>query len=108
MAICQYGNASTVINYMLTNVYNLDLYTNDMVDCLVSCAPTPGWCTFNGQDARVKSANGYGTTVPLYVGFWTHNKHNSVMVYNRSRDINLHTMDTLQMRRMVMEIEQCS
>ena len=104
-AVGTYGKASTIINYLVTNVYNVDWYTNDMVDVLVSCAPTPLRCTFQGKDARLTSMTMYGTTVPLYIGFWSNNEHCLCNIISRSRDYDYAHVDTLQLREMMRHID---
>ena len=101
-AINSYGKSLTIINYLITNVYNLDIYTNDMIDVLVSCAPAQNRCVFNGEDAELELVEMYGTSMPLYIGFWTNNDCVKTCAFSRSNDIDLNT--NLQIKKIVKEI----
>ncbi len=80
------------------------MYTNNMVDVLVSCGPTPKPCKFNGKDANLELIEMYGTSMPLYLGFWTSNDFVKSSVFNRSNDIDLTRMDSLQIDEIVNQI----
>lgn len=103
-AINSYGKSSTVINYLITNVYNLNLYTNNFIDVLVSCAPTQKHCSFNGKDADLEQIEIYGTSLPLYLGFWTANSNVVTSVFSRSNELKLNNMNSLQIDEIMEEI----
>ena len=105
-AMASYGKASALIAYLVTNVYNVNWYTNDIVDCLVSCAPTPGRAMFHGRDANFLHSEMCGTTVPLYVGFYTSNECVRTGVFSRSFDLQLDRKDTLQIDEMNEQIPE--
>ena len=100
LAVESYGKSSVITNYLITNVYNMNIYTNDMVDVLVSCAPSTGRCVFNGKDAELNNMEMYGTSMPLYMGFWTSNDNVKSTITSRSNDIDLNKKDTLQIDEM--------
>jgi len=103
-AMTSHGKASALVNYLVTNVYNVNWYTNDLVDGLVSCAPTPGRAMFHGREASLTHVEIFGTTVPLYIGFWTSNACVRINAFSRSRDLQLERRDTLQIDEMLEEM----
>ena len=49
-----------------------------------------------GKDAELNNMEMYGTTMPLYMGFWTSNDNVNSTITSRSNDIDLNKKDTLQ------------
>jgi hypothetical protein len=103
-AMASYGKEYALIAYLVTNVYNVNWYTNELVDCLVSCAPTPGRVMFHGREASLLHSEMCGTTVPMYIGFYTSNECVRTGVISRSRELHLETKDTLQIDEMNEQI----
>jgi len=59
-----------VAMYLATNVYDLKYYANDMIDMLVSCAPTNLLAKYNGIACNLERTVMVGTTMPIYHGWW--------------------------------------
>ncbi len=104
-AVKSYGKSSLVINYLATNVYNFNIYATSHIDVIVSCAPTSKPCVFNGKDADINIVEMFGTTPPLYLGFWTSNEDVKLSASTRSNDIDLNKMDSLQIEEVIGEID---
>ena len=80
-------------NYLATNIYCIDWYTNDLVDCLVSCAPTTHPATINGHRANLNEIDMYGSSSPLYIGWWSANDVIRTTANCRSSDIKMNNDD---------------
>ena len=88
-----------------TNVYNLNIYAVDYLDVVVSCAPTPKPLMFNGKPADCALNEFYGSSPPLYLGFWTSNDVVKLAAFSRSNDIDLNKMDKLPIEEIVDQCE---
>jgi hypothetical protein len=95
-AVKKYAQSTMVLNYLITNVYNMNLFTNNYVDVLVSCIPTSKVILFNGTKAEVNRYDMYGTTIPLYMCFGTSNENVNAFICSRSSDVNLNNQSSLE------------
>ena len=59
---------------------------------------------FHGRDASFWHVVMCGTTVPMYIGFYTSNEIVRTGVISRSHDLHLETKDTLQIDEMNEQI----
>jgi hypothetical protein len=91
-----YAKTSIELYYLITNKYNFNFYTNDLLDVLVSCLPTTNPWVFNNKPVKVIQTEMYSTSMPLYIGCGTNNDNVLFSINNRSNDINLDINDTLQ------------
>jgi hypothetical protein len=95
-AIKKYAQSSMVLNYLITNVYNINIFTNNYIDVVVSCIPSTNVISFNGTKANVDRFDMYGTTLPLYMCFATSNENVNAFVCSRSSDVNLNNQSSLE------------
>lgn len=95
-AIEKYAQSSIVLNYLITNVYNMNIFTNKYIDVLVSCIPSSNVILFNGTKANISRFDMYGTTLPLFMCFGTSNENVNVFVCSRSSDVNLNNQSSLE------------
>ena len=75
--------------YLATNVYDLNYYVNDRVDCLVSCAPTSSPATYNGFACPIDRLYMVGTSMPVYCGWWNCNNTAINTLMMRSDEIDV-------------------
>jgi hypothetical protein len=84
------GKSQMLASYLLTNVYDYrGLYMNELIDIVVTCAPSTRPLVFGGKGASLVSAEMYGTSMPLYIGAFTSNDVVHVNMSNRSSDVDL-------------------
>lgn len=95
-AIKKYAQSSIVLNYLITNVYNMNIFTNNYIDVLVSCIPSNNVILFNGTKANINRFDMYGTTLPLFMCFGTSNENVNAFVCSRSSDVNLNNQSSLE------------
>ena len=95
-AIKKHAQSSIVLNYLITNVYNMNIFTNNYIDVLVSCIPSNNVILFNGTKANINRFDMYGTTLPLFMCFGTSNENVNAFVCSRSSDVNLNNQSSLE------------
>lgn len=91
-----YAKSSIGYNYLITNIYNINIRANKFIDVLVSVGPSTEPVIFNKKPAKIKCMDMYGTSMPLYAGCFTNNDTINFELINRSNDINLNIKNTLQ------------
>jgi hypothetical protein len=88
-AIQSYGKECALLNYLVTNVYNIKLNGTPTIDCFVSCAPTTKPYQLYGKKVSLEDMCIYGTSMPVYFGYWTCNDVILCKVFSQSKDVNI-------------------
>jgi len=73
--------------YIATNVHDLDVYGNNFLDCLVSCAPPTQSAnsTLLGHSVSIQNPMMVRTTLPLYVGCMSTNNVMHFHLFSRCK-----------------------
>ena len=83
------GKSKMIGSYLLTNVYNLDVYLNNSVDILIANLPFQNELKFGGEYIDLLDVDfEYGTTMPLYCNLISWNGKYKLTYYSRTNDIN--------------------
>jgi hypothetical protein len=88
-ALFSYGKEQSLLFYLISNIYEFNFYANHYIDCIVSCAPIRFPVIFNDKPAKIENMEIYGTSMPLYMGYWTNNDYLNVDIFSRSYDLKL-------------------
>ena len=89
-ALFSYGKEQSLLFYLISNIYEFNFYANHYIDCIVSCAPIRFPIIFNDKPAKIENIEIYGTSMPLYIGYWTNNDYLSVDLFSRSYDKSIY------------------
>jgi hypothetical protein len=88
-ALFSYGREQSLLFYLISNIYEFDFYANNYIDCIVSCVPIRFPLVFNKKPANIDNIEMYGTSMPLYIGYWTNNEQICVDLFSRTYDVKL-------------------
>ena len=86
-ALLSYGKEQILLFYLCTNTYKINYYANDYIDCIVSNAPLKFPFVFNGKPANIENIELFGTSMPLYFGYYTNNNHICLDIFSRTYDV---------------------
>ena len=85
----QYGKAQSLLIYLITNIYELNFYANNYVDCLISGFPSRFPILYNNKPVIITGVELLGTSMPMYIGYGSSNNQMRIFINSRSYDIKL-------------------